>query len=63
MYDLIEGKASVEKQGPRYKNRAETFPDEYERGNCSIKLINLTRNDEGDFSYFITHSSYSKHET
>ncbi|KAL0153350.1 hypothetical protein M9458_051346, partial [Cirrhinus mrigala] len=63
MYDLIEGKASVEKQGPRYKNRAVTFPDEYERGNCSIKLINLTHNDEGDFSYFITQSSYSKQET
>ncbi|KAI2644272.1 hypothetical protein H4Q32_031143 [Labeo rohita] len=62
IYDLIEGKASVEKQGPRYKDRAETFPDEYERGNCSIKLINLTHADEGDFSYFITRSSYSKQE-
>ncbi|XP_050960495.1 CD276 antigen homolog isoform X3 [Labeo rohita] len=62
IYDLIKGKASVEKQGPQYKNRAETFPHEYERGNCSIKLINLTQADEGDFSYFIIQSSYSKQE-
>uniref|UniRef100_A0A672TBD4 Ig-like domain-containing protein n=1 Tax=Sinocyclocheilus grahami TaxID=75366 RepID=A0A672TBD4_SINGR len=56
IYDLIKGKASVEQQDPRYKNRAETFPEEYERGNFSIKLQNLTRTDEGEFSCFITHT-------
>ncbi|XP_026091938.1 CD276 antigen homolog [Carassius auratus] len=62
VYDIISGKDSVERQNPRYKNRAETFPEEYERGNFSIKLINLNHTDTGEFSCFITHSSYSKQE-
>uniref|UniRef100_A0A673IIX4 Ig-like domain-containing protein n=1 Tax=Sinocyclocheilus rhinocerous TaxID=307959 RepID=A0A673IIX4_9TELE len=56
IYDLIKGKASVEQQDPRYKNRAETFPEEYERGNFSLKLQNLTHTDEGEFNCFITHT-------
>uniref|UniRef100_A0A672TCA1 Ig-like domain-containing protein n=1 Tax=Sinocyclocheilus grahami TaxID=75366 RepID=A0A672TCA1_SINGR len=56
IYDLIKGKASVERQDPRYKNRAETFPEEYKRGNFSLKLQNLTHTDEGEFSCFITHT-------
>uniref|UniRef100_A0A8C1D952 Ig-like domain-containing protein n=1 Tax=Cyprinus carpio carpio TaxID=630221 RepID=A0A8C1D952_CYPCA len=56
MYDIIKGKASVERQDPQYKNRAETFPDEYERGNFSIKLINLNYTDAGEFSCFIIHT-------
>ncbi|XP_026091942.1 CD276 antigen homolog isoform X1 [Carassius auratus] len=63
VYDIISGKDSVERQNPRYKNRAETFPEEYERRNFSIKLIDLTHADEGEFSCFITHSSDSKQET
>ncbi|XP_059399557.1 CD276 antigen homolog isoform X1 [Carassius carassius] len=62
VYDIISGKDSVERQNPQYKNRAETFPEEYERRNFSIKLINLTRTDEGEFSCFIIHSSDSKEE-
>ncbi|XP_026091941.1 CD276 antigen homolog [Carassius auratus] len=63
IYDLISGKDSVAGQNPRYKNRAQTFPDEYLRGNFSIKLINLTHADAGEFSCFIIHSSDSKQET
>ncbi|XP_058615546.1 ICOS ligand-like isoform X2 [Onychostoma macrolepis] len=63
IYDLIRGNDSVAGQNPRYKNRAKTFPDEYLRGNFSIKLINLQHTDAGQFSCFITHSSDSKQET
>ncbi|XP_042567939.1 CD276 antigen homolog [Cyprinus carpio] len=56
IYNLIKGKGSVERQDPQYKNRAETFPEEYERGNFSIKLINLNHTDAGQFSCFITHT-------
>ncbi|XP_016383509.1 uncharacterized protein LOC107720344 [Sinocyclocheilus rhinocerous] len=63
VYDITKCKDSLEQQDPRYKNRAQTFPEEYERRNFSIKLINLTRADAGEFSCFITHSSYSKQET
>ncbi|KAL0159839.1 hypothetical protein M9458_043564, partial [Cirrhinus mrigala] len=48
-------------QDPQYNNRAETFPDEYLRGNYSIKLNNLTHADAGKYTYFITPSD--EHET
>ncbi|KAK2907132.1 hypothetical protein Q8A67_006117 [Cirrhinus molitorella] len=63
VYDLINGKAFVEQQDQRYKNRTQTFPDEYRRGNFSVKLINLTHSDEGEFNCLITHSADSKHQT
>ncbi len=63
VYDLIMGKDSVAEQNPRYKDRAETFPDEFLRGNFSIKLIHLQHTDAGEFICFITHSSDSKKET
>ncbi|XP_016388251.1 CD276 antigen homolog, partial [Sinocyclocheilus rhinocerous] len=57
VYDIIKGEDSVEKQDPQYKNRAETFPEEYKRGNFSIKLNNLQHTDAGKFSCFITPSN------
>ncbi|XP_056125767.1 ICOS ligand-like [Rhinichthys klamathensis goyatoka] len=54
--DILEGRHS-ETQDPDYKNRAETFPEEYERGNFSIKLTDLTHTDAGEFSCLISHSS------
>ncbi|KAF4097855.1 CD276 antigen homolog [Onychostoma macrolepis] len=63
IYDLVEGEDSLESQDPRYKNRVQTFPKEYVRGNFSLKLKNLTHADAGEFTCFITHTSYSKHET
>ncbi|XP_073700457.1 CD276 antigen homolog [Garra rufa] len=56
IYDVIKGEDSVKQQDPHYKNRAETFPEDYLRGNFSIKLKNLTDTDAGQFSCFITHS-------
>uniref|UniRef100_A0A8C1WLC3 Ig-like domain-containing protein n=1 Tax=Cyprinus carpio TaxID=7962 RepID=A0A8C1WLC3_CYPCA len=54
VYDIIEGKGSVEKQDPAYKNRAETFPKEYMKGNFSLKLNNLQYNDAGKYICYIT---------
>lgn len=54
VYDIIEGKGSVEKQDPAYKNRAETFPNEYMKGNFSLKLNNLQYNDAGKYVCYIT---------
>ncbi|XP_058617129.1 CD276 antigen homolog isoform X2 [Onychostoma macrolepis] len=61
VFDIIKGKASVDQQDPRYKNRVETFPEEYLRGNFSLKLINLQHTDAGKYTCLISHSS--KHET
>uniref|UniRef100_A0A9J7YDG0 Ig-like domain-containing protein n=1 Tax=Cyprinus carpio carpio TaxID=630221 RepID=A0A9J7YDG0_CYPCA len=57
VYDIIKGGDVVSVQNPRYKNRAETFPDEYLRGNFSIKLNNLQHTDGGTFSCLITPSN------
>ncbi|KAL1251134.1 hypothetical protein QQF64_018930 [Cirrhinus molitorella] len=54
------GKDSVAEQDPRYKNRAETFPDEYVRGNFSIKLTDLTHPGAGKYICYITQSSELK---
>ncbi|KAL0150717.1 hypothetical protein M9458_054021, partial [Cirrhinus mrigala] len=57
------GKDSVAKQDPEYKNRAETFSDESQRGNFSIKLNNLQHTDAGKYICYITNSSDSQQET
>uniref|UniRef100_A0A671SE02 Ig-like domain-containing protein n=1 Tax=Sinocyclocheilus anshuiensis TaxID=1608454 RepID=A0A671SE02_9TELE len=54
VYDIIEGKGSVEKQDPAYKNRAETFPNQYMKGNFSLKLNNLQYKDAGKYVCYIT---------
>uniref|UniRef100_A0A671TER2 Ig-like domain-containing protein n=1 Tax=Sinocyclocheilus anshuiensis TaxID=1608454 RepID=A0A671TER2_9TELE len=56
LYSIIKGECLVAGQDPRYKNRAETFPSEYLRGNFSIKLTNLTHADAGKYTCYITHS-------
>ncbi|KAK7137225.1 hypothetical protein R3I93_017335 [Phoxinus phoxinus] len=55
--DITEGSHSQEKQDPEYKNRTETFPEEYKRGNFSIKLHKLIYADAGKYICYITHSS------
>ncbi|KAK7127047.1 hypothetical protein R3I94_018283 [Phoxinus phoxinus] len=62
VYDLIKGQDSVAGQNQRYKNRTETFSKEYEKGNFSLKLINLQYTDAGEFTCYITHPSYPKQE-
>uniref|UniRef100_A0A8C1AQZ9 Ig-like domain-containing protein n=1 Tax=Cyprinus carpio carpio TaxID=630221 RepID=A0A8C1AQZ9_CYPCA len=54
VYDIIEGKGSVERQDSAYKNRAETFPIEYMKGNFSLKLNSLQLNDSGKYVCYIT---------
>ncbi|XP_048038779.1 CD276 antigen-like [Megalobrama amblycephala] len=56
VYDIIKGQDSVVLQDQQYKKRTKTFPDEYLRGNFSIKLHNLTHTDAGKYICYITHS-------
>ncbi|XP_050951483.1 CD276 antigen homolog isoform X3 [Labeo rohita] len=53
VYDIMEGKGSVEEQNPQYNNRAETFPEEYKTGNFSLKLNNLQHTDAGKYLCYI----------
>ncbi|XP_016365869.1 uncharacterized protein LOC107706620 [Sinocyclocheilus rhinocerous] len=56
VFDIIKADESLEKQDQWYKNRAETFPEEYVRGNFSIKLSGLTHADAGKYICLITPS-------
>lgn len=54
VFDIDKGKDSLAQQDQEYKNRTESFPQEYSRKNFSIKLKNLLHTDTGEFSCFIT---------
>lgn len=55
--DIVMGHYSLQLQDQQYKNRVETFPDEYLAGNVSIKLNNLQHTDAGKYTCLITPSS------
>ncbi|XP_042567937.1 V-set domain-containing T-cell activation inhibitor 1-like [Cyprinus carpio] len=57
VFDIIPHSNSTVTQVPEYKNRTESFPQEYLRGNFSIKLNNLQHTDAGQYICYITHSS------
>lgn len=52
--DIIGGNKVVEEQAPEYKNRVETFPEEYKRGNFSIKLNSLQKTDARKYTCTFT---------
>lgn len=54
VFEIIKGKVSVEEQDSVFKNRAETFPQEYLNGNFSLKVNNLQRSDTGIYKCYIT---------
>uniref|UniRef100_A0A8C0Y7C5 Ig-like domain-containing protein n=1 Tax=Cyprinus carpio carpio TaxID=630221 RepID=A0A8C0Y7C5_CYPCA len=53
VYEIINGQVSLERQDPKYKNRTESFPEKYLRGNFSIKLNNLQHTDAGEYKCYI----------
>uniref|UniRef100_A0A8C2CP17 Ig-like domain-containing protein n=1 Tax=Cyprinus carpio TaxID=7962 RepID=A0A8C2CP17_CYPCA len=57
VFDIIPHRNAPVTQDPEYKNRTETFPQEYLRGSFSIKLNNLQHTDAGRYICYITHSS------
>ncbi|KAK2907127.1 hypothetical protein Q8A67_006112 [Cirrhinus molitorella] len=54
VFDINPHSNSPVTQDPEYKNRTETFPQEYLRGNLSIKLNNLQHTDAGKYSCYIS---------
>ncbi|KAL1251128.1 hypothetical protein QQF64_018924 [Cirrhinus molitorella] len=60
VFDIIPNNTSPVTQDPENKNRTETFPQEYLKGNFSIKLNNLQHTDAGKYICYITHSDEFK---
>ncbi|KAL1251124.1 hypothetical protein QQF64_018920, partial [Cirrhinus molitorella] len=54
--DIIPNSTSPVTQDPENKNRVETFPQEYLKGNFSIKLNNLQHTDAGQYICYIKNS-------
>lgn len=57
VFEIIYGTVSVETQDPAYKNRAQSFPEQYKNGNFSIKLSNLQNSDSGKYTCYIIQES------
>ncbi|XP_028821820.1 CD276 antigen homolog isoform X1 [Denticeps clupeoides] len=54
------GVASGDSQDMQFANRITYFPEEYSKGNFSILLSNLTRNDSGKYTCFVVPSNVVK---
>ncbi|KAI2650814.1 hypothetical protein H4Q32_025637 [Labeo rohita] len=52
--DIIGGNRTAEDQAPEYKNGVETFPEEYKKGNFSIKINNIKKTHTGKYTCTIT---------
>ncbi|XP_026099765.1 CD276 antigen homolog [Carassius auratus] len=51
--NIIDGNPSTEKQDGIFRNRIESFPSEYAKGNYSIKLKDLNFNHAGIYTCFL----------
>uniref|UniRef100_A0AAR2JLR2 Ig-like domain-containing protein n=1 Tax=Pygocentrus nattereri TaxID=42514 RepID=A0AAR2JLR2_PYGNA len=57
VHDIIEGNVYVDNQDPVFKNRTESFPDAYGKGNFSIRLSRVSGSDNGTYSCLLTFAS------
>uniref|UniRef100_A0A673GEF1 Wu:fu71h07 n=1 Tax=Sinocyclocheilus rhinocerous TaxID=307959 RepID=A0A673GEF1_9TELE len=58
--NIIDGKPSTEKQDEMFKNRTESFPSEYAKGNYSIELKDLKLTHAGNYTCFLQKSNEEK---
>ncbi len=54
MYDIIKGKVSLDEQDSAYYNRTEIIHEKYLKGDFSLQLNNLQRNDTGTYTCHVT---------
>ncbi|KAL6462012.1 hypothetical protein MHYP_G00301570 [Metynnis hypsauchen] len=57
VHDIAEGKVDADNQDPAFKNRTESFPDVYGKGNFSIRLSRVSGADSGTYSCLLTFAS------
>ncbi|XP_057181547.1 CD276 antigen homolog isoform X2 [Triplophysa rosa] len=59
MFDIIKG---IETVGQEYKDKVQSFPEEYQKGNYSIKIEHLQITDAGKYLCLITSTSLQHSE-
>uniref|UniRef100_A0A4W4HF48 Ig-like domain-containing protein n=1 Tax=Electrophorus electricus TaxID=8005 RepID=A0A4W4HF48_ELEEL len=57
VFDIMRGRVSLEEQDAVYRGRVDSFPEEYTKGNFSIRLRDVKLSDAGMYSCFIPHVS------
>uniref|UniRef100_A0A8C1XLE3 Wu:fu71h07 n=1 Tax=Cyprinus carpio TaxID=7962 RepID=A0A8C1XLE3_CYPCA len=58
--NIINGNSITEKQDEMFKNRTESFPSEYAKGNYSIELKDLKLTHAGNYTCFLQKSNEEK---
>ncbi|XP_036420119.1 CD276 antigen homolog [Colossoma macropomum] len=53
VYDVIESRASLDDQDALFRGRVDSFPDEWAKGNFSIKLSSVKKTDGGTYTCFL----------
>ncbi|XP_037390547.1 CD276 antigen-like isoform X2 [Pygocentrus nattereri] len=53
VYDIFDSRASLDEQDVPFRGRVDSFPDEWTKGNFSIKLSRLKKTDGGMYTCFI----------
>ncbi len=54
VFDIVGGNGKYQDQAPEYKDRVESFPEEYKKGNFSIKLNSIQISDARKYHCHIT---------
>ncbi|KAL7834075.1 hypothetical protein AOLI_G00290350 [Acnodon oligacanthus] len=61
VHDITEGRVYADDQDPAFKNRTESFPDAYGKGNFSILLSRVSGSDNGTYSCLLTFASDNRY--
>ncbi|XP_017544830.1 CD276 antigen homolog isoform X2 [Pygocentrus nattereri] len=53
VYDIVDSRASLDEQDAPFRGRVDSFPDEWTKGNFSIKLSRVKKTDGGTYNCFV----------
>ncbi|XP_048855138.1 CD276 antigen homolog [Brienomyrus brachyistius] len=63
VYSVIKGADDLHNQDPQFKGRTSAFPAEYNKGNFSLLLTNLSSTDAGQYSCYIIKANIQRDVT